>query len=190
MKYSKIGLILLAGMCFMSGCSNKSNMESTAEETESLSTDAVDNFVFNRDTSKVVLIKNGEDQTDITENTVNVSGGILYLTSEGIAEAFDLKHKEITEDEKESFLATLNAENMADTGGDLLCLVNDEHTLIFQDGNRMFTVDKVPAMLDSACLKLDTEEFSIPMTSLAFIFGYGSIGTSIQGDSIIYSLSQ
>ena len=54
----------------------------------------------------------------------------------------------------------------------------------------MFTVDKVPAMLDSACLKLDTEEFSIPMTSLAFIFGYGSIGTSIQGDSIIYSLSQ
>ena len=88
------------------------------------------------------------------------------------------------------FKEMLSNERMLDTGGSLLCLLNDDHTLIFQDGNKMFTVDGIPAMLDGACMKMEDEKYSIPMTSLTFIFGYGSIGTSVNGDDLIYTMAQ
>lgn len=172
----------------MTACSGSKSVEAPTEE--SLSTDAVSNYVFNKETSHIYVGINGAEKKDITEYTVNVSDGVLYLTSEGIAEVFGLSHKELTEDETNAFKEILKKERMIDTGGSLLCLVDNAHTLIFQDGNKMFTVDEIPAMLDGACVKLENEKYSIPLTSLTFIFGYGSIATSVQGDDLIYSMAE
>ena len=188
-KFKSFGAIILTAACLLTACSGNKAAEATTEENM-LSTDPVSNYVFNKDTSKVYLSINGGEQKDVTEYVVNVSDGVLFLTSEGIADTFDLKYKEVTEDEEAEFKEMLSNERMLDTGGSLLCLLNDDHTLIFQDGNKMFTVDGIPAMLDSACMKLEDEKYSIPMTSLTFIFGYGSIGTSVNGDDLIYTMAQ
>lgn len=188
-KIKVFALTLLTGACLLTACSGNKEVEN-ATEGSTLSTDLVSNYVFNKDTSKVYLSLNGGEQKDITEYVVNVSDGVLFLTSEGIADTFDLKYKEITEDEKTEFKEMLSNERMLDTGGSLLCLLNDDHVLIFQDGNKMFTVDGIPAMLDGVCMKMEDEKYSIPMTSLTFVFGYGSIGTSVNGDDLIYTMAQ
>lgn len=185
-----IAITIMLVACAMASLTSCTKNTAPSENTQALSTDPVSEYVFNRETSKVYLTVNDKERQDITDYIVSVSDGIPYVTAEGISDIYGLKFKTVTDDEGEEFKGLLKSEKMLDTGGDLLCLTSDEYKLIFQDGNRMFTVNGMPAMLDGSCMKTEDEKYSIPLTSLTFIFGYSSLGASVNGDDIIYTIAE
>ena len=183
----KIWILLSCLMLTGCGKSFPSHTPSNAEDT-TISTGQVEDFVLSPETSHVYITENAEDQDDITSYVTGISNGTLYLDLEGIGHVFRLDPKE---PEKETILLyqeTAKMQQMADTGGELFVLKNGNHELVFQEGSELFLADKRPGRLGGACVEVSAGRYSIPLTNLVFALGYDSLGASVQGDSIVYTL--
>lgn len=157
-------------------------------ETTAVSTGNVREYVFEQDESRVYIVKNGDEKNDITSFVTNIIQGDLYLSPDGIRYLFDLGLRDTTEEERELFTAKLKENNFAVTEGSFLCLSSSAHTLVFQDGSKLYLLDGNDRMLDSPCIKVDNHRFSIPVIDLVFAFGYDSMSSSLDGKDIIYTL--
>lgn len=188
MRISKKALLITGiSIVAISGCVNKNTVNVATPDAPS-TVESVEKYIYNEETSKIYLTENGEDKQDITEYATGVSEGTLYLKTEGVAKVFGLNAKVLTQEEKDNFISKVKEEKLSDTGGEIIALSNADHELIFQEGNRMFVIDGKAAMLDGSCIANEYGTYSVPLTSLVFVFGYNSLGSSVQGDSITYTL--
>lgn len=172
----------------LSGCTKKTIPDLSTETTEVASPSDVRTFQINPETSKIYFQKNSQEKYDITSFTTNIIDGELYLNPDGIRFIFDLGEREIKPGEKQEFQDAIHNIGLSELTGEYICLSNQEHTLIFQEGYNIYLCDGSVRMLISPCIKLESGEYSIPITDLVFSMGHDSLGTTVNGDAIYYTL--
>lgn len=189
MKKAKQGIWILLSCLVLAGCGKTptSHTPSDAEEP-SISTGRVEDFVMSPETSRIYITENTDDKDDITSYVTGVSEGTLYLDLEGVAHIFKLDRKEPDKEAQLLYQEALNQQEMMDTEGQLFVLQNGNHQLIFQEGSELFLTDKRPGRLGGACVEVSAGRYSVPLTNIVFALGYDSLGASVQGDSMVYTL--
>lgn len=181
-----IFFISVLAIAILSGCSKKGAEIETEDPT--ISTSDVREFKMGAETSKVYFKKNTEEKIDITSFVTNVINGVLYLEPDGLRFMFDLGSRDVTDEEKEAFESLVEESGMSYIDAGFICLADQEHSVIFQNGSKLYLFDGKARMLDAPCIQTENGKYSIPITDLVFSFGYDSLGATVNGDSIIYTL--
>lgn len=171
------------------GCHAKNNSTESSVASPANSTGDVREFNFEEtSSSKVFLSENGNEQSDITSFVTDIVRGELYVNPEGLRYIFELGERAVAEEEASKFEQMLKDNGYTSTNGTYLCLSSSKHTLIFQEGTKLYQFDGRVRMLDAPCIKLENGTFSIPVTDLIFAFGYDSFGSSLNGNDVVFIL--
>lgn len=188
LKVAAIGVLLSIGLTACNAAGTLPERGSVVEEESTVQVTDVRDYSFEKETSKVFLVKPNQEEHDITSFVESIDNGSLSLNADGMRFVFDLGEREITDEEKESYEQALKENQQMSFEGKYLVLRNKEHTLVLKEGNRLYLFDDSVRMLDAPCICLENGTFSIPITDLVFAFGYQSYGVSTEGNDIFFSL--
>lgn len=187
-KMAVMGVFLSIGLTACNNAGMLPERGSVVEEESTVQVIDVRDYSFEKETSKVFLVKPNQEEHDITSFVESIDNGSLSLNADGMRFVFDLGEREITDEEKESYEQSLKENQQMSFDGKYLVLRNKEHALVLKEGNRLYLFDDSVRMLDAPCICLENGTFSIPITDLVFAFGYQSYGVSTEGNDIFFSL--
>lgn len=151
----------------------------------------VSDYVFSDNNSKVYISFNGGDErTEITKYVTNYNNGDIYINEVGLENLFGLSEENVNEEEIKAFDRNEKNNNLASSpDASYLKFVNDYKIIIMKEGSRLYLVNGEARVLNSSVIKLEDGHYSLPFMNIAFDYGYTTIGTSVKGDSLIYSLN-
>lgn len=187
-KMAVMGVLLSIGLTACNNAGTLPERGSEVEEESTVQVTDVRDYSFEKETSKVFLVKQNQEEHDITSFVESIDNGSLSLNADGMRFVFDLGEREITDEEKGSYEQALKENQQMSFDGKYLVLRNKVHTLFLKEGNRLYLFDDSVRMLDAPCICLENGTFSIPITDLVFAFGYQSYGVSTEGNDIFFSL--
>lgn len=187
-NFFAVCFILSVSTSFLSGCISKNLVQESSVATSANSTGDVREYSFETESSKVFLTTNSGERNDITSFVTDIVQGDLYLNADGLRYIFSLGERSIKTEEQLCFEQITRENGYTVTNGKYLCLSSHDHTLIFQEGSKLYLFDGNVRMLDAPCISLENDVFSIPVADLIFAFGYDSFGATLDGESIIYTL--
>lgn len=182
---------LTAGLALaVSGCGSGEAV--IADKTAQESSASISDFNYVKETSKSYLVFNGDmsTKTDVSKYITNYKGGDLFINEDGLEKLFGLTESETSEalikqydeEEKDNSLAS-------DPDGAYLYFTNDSRSFLFKEGSKLYLADGQTEMLSAVVVKQDDGHYSFPLMNIIFDFGYDTVGTSIKGNSVIYSLN-
>lgn len=188
LKMAVIGVFLSIGLTACNAAETLPERVSEVEVESTIQVTDVRDYSFEKETSKVFLVKPNQEEHDITSFVESIDSGYFSLNADGMRFVFDLGERDITDEEKDTYEQELKKNQQISLDGKYLVLRNKEHTVIMKEGNRLYLFDDSVRMLDAPCICLENGTFSIPITDLVFAFGYQSYGVSTEGNDIFFSL--
>lgn len=162
------------------------------DKTPAESITSIPDFKYSQEHSKAYIVFDGDtnSKTEISKYVTNYSSGDLFINELGLEKIFGLKETAPTEEEISYFNEEEKAEGLAsDPNGEFLKFSNENRNFIFKEGSKMYLADGSSRMMSSIVMKLDDGHYSISLMNIIFDFGYDAVGTSVEGDAIIYSLN-
>ena len=178
--------IIVAIIGIIVGLNVSSNKTSNIAETEETVT--LENYEYNKKESTFELIVNNETY-DISNYVVNYKNTDVFIIPELLTETMGFSEEEVTSDERKAFgvAETENGVSFPE-GIPLIKYINEEHTIIFREGGKLWYCDGEYKSFGTAVGKTTEGTYSLPFSDIMLALGFNGMGMSLDGQTIVLNL--
>lgn len=103
LKMAVIGVFLSIGLTACNAAETLPERVSEVEVESTIQVTDVRDYSFEKETSKVFLVKPNQEEHDITSFVESIDSGYFSLNADGMRFVFDLGERDITDEEKDTY---------------------------------------------------------------------------------------